>query len=241
MSLLQHIGLPSSSPEYGAGAQAQDDRAIIAVDLVKDFETEHGRHRVLDGVSFRVGAGEKLAVLGRNGSGKSTLIKLLSGFERLTSGHVHRGLHMSWPLGLGGAFEGELTGYDNVRFIARVYGAPFREVMEFVEDFTELGQSLYEPLRVYSDGMRARLALAISLAIDFECLLIDEVLVVGDHRFQKKCLHEIFEKRFDRSMILAIHAMDVVEDYCSRALVLDRGRGRVFDDLKLAVQIYNTL
>ena len=217
------------------------DRAIVAIDLTKDFRTEHGSRRVLDGINFRVGPGERMAVLGRNGAGKSTLIKVLAGLERPTGGFVHRGLHMSWPLALGGGFEGELTGYDNVRFIARIYGAPYREVMGYVEDFTELGADLYEPLRVYSDGMRMRLAFAISLAIEFECLLIDEVIMVGDHRFQEKCRREIFERRLTCGMILAIHAMDVVEQYCSQALVLEGGRGRVFDDVKLATQIYNTL
>lgn len=217
------------------------DRAIIAVDLVKDFRTAHGTKRVLDGISFRVGPGERMAILGRNGAGKSTLIKVLSGLERPTGGHVHRGLHMSWPLALGGGFEGELTGYDNIRFIARIYGRPFREVMDFVEDFTEMRDELYEPLRVYSDGMRMRLAFAISLAVEFECLLIDEVILVGDQRFQEKCRHEIFERRRECGMILAIHAMDVVTQYCDRALVLKGGRGRVFEDVKLATEIYNSL
>lgn len=216
------------------------ERVIEAANVVKDFRTEHGWRRVLDGLSFRVGPGQRMAVLGRNGAGKSTLIKVLAGLERPTSGHVHRGLRMSWPLALGGGFEGELSGYDNVRFITRIYGGSFRKVMAFVEEFTELGDDLYEPMRIYSDGMRARLAFALSLAVDFECLLVDEVIMVGDHRFQEKCRREIFEKRRNCGMILAVHAMDVVEQYCGQALLLKDGRGRVFDDVKLAVSIYNS-
>ena len=217
------------------------DRAIVATDVVMDFQTEHGPRRVLDGISFRVGAGERLAVLGRNGAGKSTLIKVLAGLLRPTGGYVHRGLYMSWPLALAGGFGGEMTGYDNMRFISRIYNAPFREMLEFVADFTELGSSLYEPVRFYSDGMRARLGLGISLAIDFECLLIDEVIMVGDRSFQRKCHAEIFDKRKHCGMILAVHALDVVEEYCDRAIVLKRGRGRVFEDVKLATAIYATL
>lgn len=217
------------------------ERAIIATDIVKDVHTERGERRVLDGINFRVGLGDKLAVLGRNGAGKSTLIGLLAGLQRPTGGHFHRGLSMSWPLGLGGGFAGELTGHDNIRFIASIYNARFRDVLEFVDDFTELGEDLYEPVRIYSNGMVARLSLGLSLAINFECLLVDEVIVVGDQRFQRKCFDEIFVKRAHHSMILAVHAPDIVEQFCTRALVLKDGRGRMFDDPKAATKLYATL
>jgi capsular polysaccharide transport system ATP-binding protein len=217
------------------------ERAIVAVNLVKEFPTENGTRRVLDGIDFRVGPGDRMAILGRNGAGKSTLIKLLAGLLRPTLGHVHRGLYMSWPLALGGGFAGEMTGYDNMRFISRIYNMPFRGMLEFVTDFAELGNDIYEPMRFYSDGMRARLALGISLAIDFECLLIDEVIMVGDRRFQEKCQREIFERRQHCAMIMAVHALDVVEEYCSQALVLKQGRGRVFCDVKRACATYATL
>ncbi|HET9018669.1 MAG TPA: ABC transporter ATP-binding protein [Acetobacteraceae bacterium] len=238
MSLRERVRLPRLRPRT---PDAEPDRAIVATNLIKDVHTEHGPRRVLDGISFRVGQGERLAVLGRNGAGKSTLIQLLSGLQRPTGGHIHRGLSMSWPLGLSGGFVGEMTGYDNVRFIAAIYNAPWREVLDYVADFTELGESLYEPVRIYSNGMHARLSLALSLAINFECLLIDEVIVVGDQRFQRKCFREIFEKRRHHSMILAVHATDVVEQFCTQALVLKDGRGRIFTDLKAATRIYATL
>jgi capsular polysaccharide transport system ATP-binding protein len=234
MNAIQDAGLDSATLTADSG------RAIIVRDLVKDFVTEAGVRRVLNGINFRVGPGERLAVLGRNGAGKSTLIKILSGLQRPTSGHVHRGLFMSWPLALGGGFEGGMTGYDNIRFIARIYNVPFRQTYDYVADFTELGRELHVPVRFYSNGMRMRLAFALSLAIDFECLLIDEVLMVGDRRFQEKCQREIFENRQHCGMILAAHALDVVEEYCSQALVLKDGRGRVFTDVKLATRVYAT-
>lgn len=236
LALPHHPGSAAASP-----AAEDPERAIIAENLVKEFVTEAGVRRVLNGISFRVGPGERMAVLGRNGAGKSTLIKVLAGLQRPTSGRVHRGLFMSWPLALGGGFEGAMTGYDNIRFIARIYNVPFRQTYDYVADFTELGRDLQVPVRFYSDGMRMRLAFALSLAIDFECLLIDEVLLVGDRRFQEKCHREIFENRKHCGMILAVHGLDVVEEYCSQALVLKDGRGRVFTDVKLATRIYATL
>jgi capsular polysaccharide transport system ATP-binding protein len=229
---------PSSARPFVAD---NGGRSIVVSNLVKEFETEIGRRRVLDNVSFSVGMGERMAVLGGNGAGKSTLIQILSGLQRPTSGTVERGLRMSWPLALGGGFEGELTGYDNVRFLCRIYNVPFRETFDFVEDFTEMGKQLHVPVRLYSSGMRMRLAFALSLAVDFECFLIDEVILVGDQRFQEKCRREIFDKRADRAMILAIHSYETVTQQCSKALVLKNGRGRVFDDVELASQIYGSL
>ncbi len=223
-------------PEDGAGA-----RQIVVSNIVKEFHTEIGVRRVLDGISFSVGMGERIAILGRNGAGKSTLIQILAGVQQPTSGTIERGLRMSWPLALGGGFEGELTGYDNVRFISRVYDVPFRETYDFIEDFTELGRLLHMPVRFYSAGMRMRLAFALSLAIDFECFLIDEVILVGDTRFQQKCHAEIFDKRKDRAMILAIHSHEVVHEHCTSALILKNGRGIVLRDINLATDIYHSL
>jgi capsular polysaccharide transport system ATP-binding protein len=222
-------------------SMAETDRAIVAMNVARDFVTEHGSRRVLDGINFRVGLGERMGILGRNGAGKSTLIKVLAGLLSPSAGYIHRGLYMSWPLALGGGFEGEMTGYDNMRFISRIYNTPFRQMFDYVCDFAEIGASIYEPVRFYSDGMRARLAFGISLAIDFECLLIDEVLMVGDRRFSEKCHRELFERRRHCGMILAVHDMGVVQEYCTHALVLKGGRGRVFDDVKLACDTYSSL
>lgn len=211
--------------------------------VCKDYhsETRKLHHRVLSNVSFSVDRGEKIAVLGRNGAGKSTLIRLLGGVELPTSGRIEYDMSVSWPVGLSGAVGGSMTGNDNIRFIARIYNKPFAPMREFVDDFAELGKYLAEPVRTYSAGMRARLNFALSVAIDFDCYLIDELIAVGDQRFQRRSHEELFEKRGDRSLILASHVPDVVKQYCSRALVLHRGRGKVFDDLDLALDIYNDL
>jgi capsular polysaccharide transport system ATP-binding protein len=216
---------------------------ITAEDLCKDYlsETGHGWHRVLSNVSFTVSPGEKVAVLGRNGAGKSTLIRLISGIELPTLGTIGRDMSVSWPVGLTGGIGGAMTGNDNIRMICRIYDRPFPLIREYVEDFAQLGKYLSEPVKTYSAGMRARLNFAVSLAIDFDCYLIDEIISVGDQRFQQRSYDELFVRRADRSLVLASHSPEIVRAYCSRAIVLHRGRGKVFDDLELALAIYSDL
>jgi capsular polysaccharide transport system ATP-binding protein len=214
---------------------------IRAIDVCKEYRTEGRVHPVLSNVSFTVTRGEKLAVLGRNGAGKSTLMRLLGGVEVPTSGRIDQTMSLSWPLGLQGGFQGSLTGNDNLRFIARIYNKPFDYIRAYVDDFAEIGKYLSEPLKTYSMGMRARFAFALSLAIDFDCYLIDEIIAAGDQRFQRRSHEELFEKRADRALILASHIGDIVRSYCSCALVLHRGRGKVFEDLGLALDIYDNL
>jgi capsular polysaccharide transport system ATP-binding protein len=216
---------------------------ITVTGVCKDYHSETRRtlNRVLSNISFAIGPGEKIAVLGRNGAGKSTLIRLLGGIELPTSGTIERNMSVSWPVGLTGGIGGTMTGNDNIRMICRLYDKPFTPMRDFVEDFAELGKYLAEPVITYSAGMRARLNFALSIAVDFDCYLIDEIITVGDQRFQRRSQEELFDKRADRSLILASHVPHIVQEYCSRALVLHRGRGKVFDDLELALAIYNDL
>ena len=216
---------------------------IAAIGVSKDYhsETRRNYNRVLSNISFAIKPGEKIAVLGRNGAGKSTLIRLIAGIEMPTSGTIERTMSVSWPVGLTGGFGGTMTGNDNIRLICRLYDKPFQRIRDFVEDFAELGKYLAEPVITYSQGMRARLNFALSIAIDFDCYLIDEIIAVGDQRFQRRSQEELFDKRADRSLILASHVPHIVKEYCSRALVLHRGRGKMFDDLDLALDIYSDL
>jgi capsular polysaccharide transport system ATP-binding protein len=216
-------------------------RRIIVRDVVKIYHTQIGPKRVLDGVSFDVGPGDKIAVLGKNGAGKSTLVKIVGGVEAPTAGSVHRGLFMSWPVAFSGGFEVAMSGIDNIRFIATLYQRDVEHVIAFVDDFAELGRQLLLPVKNYSSGMRMRLAFALTLAIDFECFLIDEVIAVGDQRFHRKCHDALFVTRANCAMILVSHDVHTLRRYCNKALVLKSGRGRVFDDVEFAIKIYETL
>ena len=233
--------LDKAEGDRAAGEPESARRYVEAINVTKVFYGDHGTVRALDSISFGVGPGERLGILGPNGSGKSTLIKILSGILLPTAGEVRRGLKLSWPLALGGGFEGQLTGSDNVRFLSRLYNLPIKETFDYVADFSELGRHMHMPVRFYSDGMRMRLAFALSLAMDFECYLIDEVILVGDRRFQLKCHDELFGRRAHCGMIMAVHDVGVVQEYCKSALIMKSGRGRLVDDMSLAGRIYGTL
>lgn len=204
----------------------------------KVYPTRSGPKVVLDRVNFTVGRGQKIGILGSNGAGKSTLIRILSGAERPTSGSVHRGMSVSWPLAFGGAFQGTLTGMDNLKFICRVHGVDYRDKIDYVEEFAELGKAMREPVKHFSAGMRARLAFAVSMAVDFDCFLIDEVIAVGDARFQAKCEIELFEKRADRACILVSHDPHSIEQHCHSAAVLHKGVLHSFDGVASAYEFY---
>lgn len=206
----------------------------------KTYETRQGERTVLRDINLRIEKGEKVGILGRNGAGKSTLIRLISGAERPTNGSIRRDMTISWPLAFGGAFQGSLSGLDNVRFICRVYNAPIPPAIDFVEDFSELGSYLKEPVKKYSSGMRARLAFAISMAIEFDCFLIDEIVAVGDSRFHEKCHIELFEKRRDRSMIIVSHSADYIRQHCQHAAVLLSGKLHSFAAVDEAFDFYQT-
>lgn len=231
----------AATNDIALGPETHPTRCVEAIGITKTFLGDHAPVHALKGISFRVGAGERIGILGANGSGKSTLIRILSGIMMPTSGEVRRGLRLSWPLALGGGFEGHLTGSDNVRFLCRLYDLPIRETYDYVDDFSELGRFMHVPVRFYSDGMRMRLAFALSLAMEFECYLIDEVMLVGDRRFQIKCHDELFGRRRHCGMIMAVHSADVIQEYCQSALLLKDGRGRVMHDLKMASRIYGSL
>lgn len=200
--------------------------------VCKDYPTRAGPRRILHNIDLTIKPGERVGILGRNGAGKSTLIRLISGAEPPTTGTIERNMSVSWPLAFSGGFHGSLTGADNVRFICRIYGVDYEPRFAFVKDFSELGIYLNEPVSTYSSGMRARLAFAISMTIDFDCYLIDEVMAVGDARFRDRCKIELFDKRHDKAMLIVSHNHRNLKDTCSRFLLIEGGRMEEFDDFK---------
>jgi capsular polysaccharide transport system ATP-binding protein len=214
--------------------------SIILDGVYKEYRTRQGFNPILKDVSLRVEPGEHVGILGQNGAGKSTLIRVLSGSEPPTRGTVERRMSVSWPLAFGGAFLGGLTGLDNVRFVCRLYGVDPTDKLPFVEDFTELGRYLREPVKSYSSGMRARLAFATSMAVDFDCYLIDEIVAVGDDRFQRKCEEELFHKRRDRALLIVSHSANYIQQHCQRASVLVAGTLSNFDSVEEAFRYYSS-
>ena len=206
--------------------------------ISKYYNTRQGPVIVLDDVSLVIKPGEKVGILGRNGAGKSTMIRLISGAERPSSGRIKRDMSVSWPLAFGGAFQGTLTGLDNLRFICRVYGTSTEDKIDYVQEFSELGKYLREPVKSYSAGMRARLAFAISMVVEFDCFLIDEIVAVGDSRFHEKCRDELFEKRKDRAMIIVSHDPGYVREHCNHAAVLVKGKLTAFAQVDDAFAFY---
>jgi len=206
--------------------------------VTKRYGTRHGTVTVLDDVNLTVHPGKKVGILGRNGAGKSTIIRLISGAERPSSGQIRREMSVSWPLAFGGAFQGTLTGLDNLRFICRVYGTSADDKIAYVQEFSELGRYLREPVKTYSAGMRARLAFAISMVVEFDCFLIDEIVAVGDNRFHEKCRIELFEKRKDRAMIIVSHDPGYVREHCDHAAVLVKGKLTAFAQVDDAFAFY---
>jgi capsular polysaccharide transport system ATP-binding protein len=204
----------------------------------KEYPTRRGPRRVLDDVTFTVRPGERLGVLGVNGAGKSTLIRLVAGVERPTEGQIRRGMSVSWPLAFSGAFQNSLTAYDNLRFICRVYGADVEEKLRAALEFSELGDKFWEPVRTFSSGQRARLAFAISLSVEFDCFLIDEIIAVGDQYFQEKCNKALFVDRADRAMIIASHHPYFIREHCNRVVVLHDGHARSFESVDDAFAYY---
>ncbi|WP_410211975.1 ABC transporter ATP-binding protein [Aquirhabdus sp.] len=212
---------------------------ILLEDVVKVYPLRSGEAKVLDNINLRVAPTEKLGILGRNGAGKSTLIRLISGAERPTSGSITRHMSVSWPLAFAGAFQGSLTGVDNLRFICRIYGTTTEDKIPFVQEFSELGRYLYEPVKTYSAGMAARLAFAISMVVEFDCFLIDEITAVGDSRFHAKCHYELFEKRKDRAMILVSHDAGFIREHCDHAAVIIQGKLHSFEQIDDAYHFYH--
>jgi len=196
--------------------------------------------QVLNQIDFTLQQGEKVAILGRNGAGKSTLIRLIGGLERPDSGIIHSNMSISWPLGYAGGMQGSLTGLDNIYFLSRIYGVDPLSIKDYVSDFTELGKFIREPVKSYSSGMRGRLAFAISMAFNFDCLLIDEGLSAGDSRFTQRCKDALDEKK-EKAILMVSHSKASIEEFCSQAYVLSSGQLHGFESMALAYEYYDRL
>ncbi len=209
--------------------------------LSKSFRVRGMRHTVIDDLSLTLPTGTSLALLGRNGAGKSTLLQLVAGTLRPDTGRIVSDGTISWPVGYSGSFHREMTGAQNVLFLARAYGVDTDALVAFVEDFAELGDHFHMPLRSYSSGMKSRLAFGISMGIPFDTYLVDEATATGDARFKKKSRAVFAERMRKSSAVLVSHRMSEVRQYCDAGILLHEGKLRYYDDLDEAIEHHEAL
>lgn len=207
--------------------------------VTKAYHTATQRHLILDDVTFTIHRGRNLGLLGRNGAGKSTMLRMISGALEPDRGVIVRHGAISWPLGFSGSFHGMLSGAQNVRFVARIYGCDSDELIDYVADFSELGEYLYMPVNSYSSGMRARLAFGVSMGVAFDYYLVDETTAVGDVNFQKKC-RRVFKERLGASdVIMVSHSPATLRDYCEAGIVLHEGKLSYYENIDDAIEAHD--
>ncbi len=209
--------------------------------LSKGFWVQGVRKIVIDNLNMTLPTGHSLALLGRNGAGKSTLLQMIAGTMRADSGRIVSDGTISWPVGFGGSFHPLLTGAQNIRFIARIYGVDTDSLLAFVEDFSELGKHFHMPVRTYSSGMRSRLTFGASMGIRFDTYLVDEVTAVGDKIFKRKSQAVFNERMKTASAILVSHSMDQLRAFCNAGIVLEGGHLYYFEDLEEAIDLHDRI
>lgn len=212
---------------------------ITLQELTKSFKI--GRHRkfIANNINAVFPDRTSVGLLGRNGTGKSTLLKIIGGTMKPDSGHVSSTGAISWQIGFAGSFHPDLTGSQNTRFIARIYGVDSERLEEYVQDFSELGPSFKMPVRTYSSGMRARLAFGVSMGIPFSYYLIDEVTSVGDASFKEKC-RMVLQSRLDAAgSIVVSHSESTLKSICTAGAVLENGRIVYYESLDDAISHHN--
>ncbi len=208
---------------------------IVLQNVSKSFPTPNGRKYVARNINLTIPKGKSVALLGRNGAGKSTMLRMISGNMNPDSGRIISDGTISFPVGFAGSFHRDLTGAQNARFVARIYGVDTDELLDFVCDFASLGGHLHMPIRSYSSGMRSRLAFGISMAIHFDTYLVDEVTSVGDIGFRHKSA-AIFKNRMQTSSAIVVtHSLAEVRNLCNAGAVIENGELTYFEDVEEAI------
>lgn len=214
---------------------------IVFENVAKTYHIRKFQKSVFRDLNFVIDRGDSVGICGANGAGKSTLMRLIAGVEQPSAGTISRSMSTSWPIGYGSCFQSSLTGADNARFIARIYNQPEQEILDFVEDFAQLGPYFHQPVHAYSAGMGARLAFGVSLAINFECYLVDEVTGAGDERFRIRCEEELLHRRDHASIIMISHDPGTLRQYCKRGAVVYGGSVVFYETVDEAVDVHHRL
>jgi capsular polysaccharide transport system ATP-binding protein len=209
-------------------------------DVSKAYSSSKATKVILKNFSGEFPRGRNIGLLGVNGAGKSTLLRLIAGTEHPDRGRIRRRAFISFPVGFA-AFKGNLSGRENCRFVARIYGVDTRSVERFVEEFSEIGRYFDMPIATYSSGMRSRISFGLSMAIDFDCYLVDEALSVGDGIFRARA-DALFEaKAKQANLIIVSHNPGTVRKYCDMGAVLSNGELLMFDQLDDAIRHYEAI
>lgn len=203
--------------------------------VTKTFQTPTGRKVVLDNVSATFPTGKSVGLLGRNGAGKSTLMDMIGGTASTDSGSIETTGTVSWPVGFAGSFNRQMTGAQNTKFVARIYGVDTEELIAFVQDFAELGGHFFAPVRNYSSGMKSRLAFGISIGIPFDTYLVDEVTSVGDAAFKRKSRIAFTQRMGNAGAVVVTHSMNQLRKFCDAGAILENGKLSYFDDIEEAI------
>jgi len=215
---------------------------ILLEDVCKFYKTRgSGKRWILRDVTAVIRPGDRLGILGRNGSGKSTLMRMLGGVEYPNSGRIERRMTVSWPMARRIGVHPQLSGSDNARFIARIYGRDADEMVAAVDEFAELGSYMDMPINTYSAGMMSRLQFGLSLAMDFDCYLIDEATSAGDQRFIERARRALETRLRSRSLVMVSHQVTHIRSFCRTAALLNGGRLTFFEDLDEAIAAYEAL
>lgn len=195
---------------------------------------------ILHDINLTIPKNTSVGLIGRNGAGKSTLLRLIGDMDSPDKGKITRECSVSWPIGLGGGFQPNMTGRQNVKFVARVHGYEdaLDDVIEKVQAFAEIGKFFDQPIRTYSTGMRSRLAFGLSLAFEFDVYLSDEATSVGDEHFRRKATAAFKERIGKSSLIIVSHAVPILKDLCDAGVYIDQGRAHWFDDINDALKAY---
>ena len=219
------------------------DRLKESMSLIKKKEY-HQKFYALNNINLEIKKGESIGIVGKNGSGKSTLLKIISGVLTQTKGNVYVDGKVSALLELGTGFNPEYTGIENIYANGLIMGYSKEEMDERLDDivnFAQIGEYIFQPVKTYSSGMFARLAFATAINVDPEILIVDEVLAVGDAKFQIKCINKMEEfKASGKTVLFVSHTLEQIKRFCTKGVWIDQGEMRMFDEVSHVIDMYES-
>lgn len=220
----------------------QDKHYTLKEKIIFSKNKKVDYHEVLNNINLNIKKGENVALIGTNGSGKSTLLKLLTKIIYPTSGEIKTNGKLTSLLELGAGFHQDFTGRENIYFNASIFGLTAKEIDNRINDiieFSELSDFIDSPVRTYSSGMYMRLAFSVAINVDAEILLIDEILAVGDQRFQEKCFNKLTElKNSGKTIVIVSHNLDSIRKLCDRGIWIYEGKVKMDDEINKVIDEY---